>query len=183
MGCCVLYFLNLWRLIVGLSRKYLVDPSLYDVNKPIAGIEDIHKYIPQRYEMEQLTAILYENPETNCAVGYKDITENEFWIRGHMPEFALMPGVVMCEVAGQLSSYYAVKNFDMGGTLGFAGFDSIRFRGMVVPGDRLIVQAKMLHARKKLITAEFMCLLDTTIVCQGIIKGGVLNVDLASLKK
>ena len=67
-----------------IQRQLIVDPSLYDENKPIATIEDIRKYNHQRYEMEQLTAILYDNFDEKRCVGYKDMTDKEFWVRGHL---------------------------------------------------------------------------------------------------
>ena len=67
------------------KKAFLIEPSLYDLAKPIASIEEIHKYIPQRYEMEQLTAIVYENQDDYSCVGYKEVREDEFWVRGHMP--------------------------------------------------------------------------------------------------
>ena len=32
---------------------------------------------------------------------------DEFWVRGHMPDYPLMPGVLMCEAAAQLCSFSA----------------------------------------------------------------------------
>lgn len=157
----------------------LVDPSCYDLNRPLAGIEEIRKYNKQRFEMEQLTAIVYENSEDVACVGYKDITEDEFWVRGHMPGFALMPGVIMCEVGAQLASYYSQKNkiMDQTATMGFAGLDKVRFRGMVRPGDRLVMQAKLITVRKILITAHFLGLVNNEMVCEGILKGVSLQLD------
>ena len=77
------------------KKPLLVDPSLYDLDRPVATLEEIRKYNSQRYEMEQLTAVVYDNFDTLKCVGYKDMTENEFWVRGHMPDFPLTPGVVL----------------------------------------------------------------------------------------
>ena len=68
---------------------------------------------------------------------------DEFWVRGHMPGFPLLPGVLMCEAAAQLGAYYlcAYRPFD-GDFLGFGGMDNVRFRGKVSPGDRLVLIAK-----------------------------------------
>jgi 3-hydroxyacyl-[acyl-carrier-protein] dehydratase len=154
------------------KRELLVDPILYDVNSPIAGVEDIRLYNSQRFEMEQLTGILYEDFESKAVVGFLDAVETSFWVRGHMPDFPIMPGVIMCEVAAQLTSYFANKyNLMSGSLLGLGGIDNARFRSTVKPGDRLVVQAKMLHHKKILITAEFIGLVGDTIACEGIIKG------------
>ncbi|MCL2120039.1 MAG: beta-hydroxyacyl-ACP dehydratase [Planctomycetaceae bacterium] len=162
------------------KKELLVDPSSYDLNVPLAGIDEIRKYNKQRFEMEQLTAIVYENFDDIACVGYKDITEKEFWVAGHMPGFALMPGVIMCEVAAQLSSYFSTKNrlMDESCTMGFAGLDQVRFRGMVRPGDRLVMQAKLITVRKILITARFIGLVKNEPVCEGVIKGVPLNLTI-----
>ena len=159
------------------KKELLVDPSCYDLDHPIAWIDEIRKYNQQRFEMEQLSAIVYENYEEVACVGYKDITDKEFWVSGHMPGFALMPGVMMCEVAAQLASYFSTKQRIMAEstTMGFAGLDQVRFRGMVRPGDRLVMQAKLVTVRKILITAKFVGLVNNDLVCEGIIKGVPLN--------
>ncbi|MDR2642746.1 MAG: beta-hydroxyacyl-ACP dehydratase, partial [Planctomycetaceae bacterium] len=116
--------------------------------------------------------ILYESFEDKSVVGYLDATESSFWFRGHMPDFPIMPGVIMCEAAAQLTSYFANKyNLMPGSLLGLGGIDNARFRSTVKPGDRLVIQAKMLHYKKILITAEFVGLVENRIACEGIIKG------------
>lgn len=157
-------------------RELIVDPTLYDENKPIADIEEIRRYNSQRFEMEQLTGILYENFEEKTAVGYLDTSDKSFWVRGHMPDFPLMPGVIMCEAAAQVTGFFANK-FDLmsGCLIGLGGIDAVRFRGVVRPGDRFIVQVKAVHCKKFLLTAEFVGLVGRSIVCEGIVKGVPLS--------
>ncbi len=153
-------------------KSFLIESSFYDITRPVATLEDIRKFNSQRFEMEQLTGILYENAETKEAVGYKQVTENEFWVRGHMPGYPIMPGIVMCEVAAQLASYFVchIKIFE-NAVMGFAGLEEVKFRGIVRPGDNLIVQAKLLKLRNILVTASFMGIVDDNIVCEGVLKG------------
>jgi len=155
----------------------IVDFSLYDLDSPIETIEDIRKHNPQRYEMEQLTAIVYNSAETMSAVGYKDITEDEFWVRGHMPEFALMPGVVMCEAAAQMACYFGKTLGYVDGLIAFAALDGVRFRGIVRPGDRFVIQIRQKKLRKKLMTAEFECYVGENLVCDGTLKGFAIPSD------
>lgn len=159
------------------KKPLILDPSEYDTNNVIADIDDIRRHNLQRFEMEQLTAICYENTETHICVGYKDLAD-EFWERGHMPSMPLMPGVVMCEAAAQLSSYYCTKNKLIDGVVGFGGLEEIRFRGIVRPGDRFVVVSRLLRARRGFITCEFQCFVKDSMVCQGIIKGISLPADL-----
>ncbi|MBR5627280.1 MAG: beta-hydroxyacyl-ACP dehydratase [Thermoguttaceae bacterium] len=162
-----------------MTRKpFIVDSSLYDLDKPVATIDDIRLCNRQRFEMEQLTAVVYDNYEEKASVGYKDVTPEDFWVRGHLPEFPLMPGVVMCEIAAQLSSYFVSRHRMFGdAVMGFAGLQEVKFRGMVRPGDRFIIQAQLLKWRKLLITANFMGIVNDNIVCEGILKGCPLKFD------
>jgi len=50
--------------------------------------------------MEQLTAIVHDDPETNICVGYRDLSpDGEFWHAGHMPGIPLMPGVMVLRLS------------------------------------------------------------------------------------
>lgn len=154
------------------KKDLLIPANHYDLNKPIAFIDEIRLYNLQRNEMEQLTAVVYENLDEKSCVGYKDMTEKEFWVRGHIPGRPILPGIVICEAAAQLASYFCAKNKMMEGEMmGFAGLEDVKFRGIVRPGDRLIIQAKLLKWRKFLITAQFMALVGDNIVSEGIVKG------------
>jgi 3-hydroxyacyl-[acyl-carrier-protein] dehydratase len=133
-----------------MSAPPIYSFDLVDFDKPLYSIEQIREVNSQRHEMEQLTAILYVDTVEHGIIGYKDVTDREFWIRGHMPDFPLMPGVIQCEVAAQLAGFYARK-FDLlgaGDFLGFGGMNEVRFRGPVFPGDRLLVMAKCTRVRR-----------------------------------
>jgi 3-hydroxyacyl-[acyl-carrier-protein] dehydratase len=161
------------------NRELIIDPSEYDLNHVIADIEEIRRHNPQRYEMEQLTAIVFEDPVRNICVGYKDITPNEFWARGHMPGMPIMPGVIMCEAAAQMASYYTHKyTLLKDAVVGFGGLEDVRFRGVVRPGERFVIAAQLLKIRRMLMTCKFQCFVEDNRVCEGIIKGIPLPDDL-----
>ncbi len=162
------------------AKEVIVDASVYDLDVVVADIEVIRKYIPQRHEMEQLTAIVYDSPEEKVCVGYKDITSDEFWVRGHMPGMPLMPGVIMCESAAQLSSYFVQRHDLLGSDMvGFGGLEDVRFRDMVVPGDRFVVMSKLLKVRRgAMIVARFQGYVGDRLVVGGKIKGIPIPVDL-----
>jgi 3-hydroxyacyl-[acyl-carrier-protein] dehydratase len=121
-----------------------LDPSCLDLTQVLADQEAIRQVNPQRFEMEQLTAIVHVDEKQHIIAGYKDVQGDEFWVRGHMPGHPLLPGVLMCEAAAQLCSYYIVKHSDLlqGGIVGFGGLENARFRSPVRPGDRLVLIGK-----------------------------------------
>lgn len=122
----------------------LMDLSQVDFAAPEYDINEIRKVNPQRGHMEQLTAVVHVVQGEHTLVGYKDVTDKEFWVEGHMPGFPLMPGVVMCECIAQLAGFYARKFKLLGGDfVGFGGMNEVRFRAPVFPNSRLILIAKV----------------------------------------
>lgn len=153
--------------------RALYDLSTIDFSRPIFDIEAIRRVNPQRNQMEQLTAVVYIDTVHHGVVGYKDITEDEFWVPGHMPGFPLMPGVVMCEAAAQLAGFYASKFKLLGGDfVGFGGMDEIRFRAPVFPNCRLVLMARMKELRpNRRAKFEFQGLVKDQIVFTGSMLG------------
>ena len=128
-----------------------LDPARLDLDRVVVDREGIRRYNPQRFEMEQLTAIVFIDPERVLIAGYKDVRDDEFWVRGHMPGYPLLPGVLLCEAAAQLCSYYtASQGLLHGDFIGFGGLENVRFRAAVRPGDRLVMVAQgvKLHRRQ-----------------------------------
>ncbi len=135
--------------------KPLVDLDEIDLTKVEAGPEEIRRYNAQRYEMEQLDGIIELNVERHYVVGYKDVRDDEFWVRGHIPARPLFPGVLMCEAAAQLCSYYYKLATETDRFLGFGGMTDVKFRREVLPGDRLIIVARNTELRRR--RATFDC--------------------------
>jgi 3-hydroxyacyl-[acyl-carrier-protein] dehydratase len=126
-----------------MARELHLDPTSLDLQKVVVDLDGIRKVNPQRFEMEQLTAIVLIDPSQHVIAGYKDIGENEFWVRGHLPAYPLFPGVLMCEAAAQLCSFYIItQGHGRGDFIGFGGLEKVRFRGQVRPGDRLLLVGK-----------------------------------------
>jgi 3-hydroxyacyl-[acyl-carrier-protein] dehydratase len=134
-----------------------VDPTGIDFGRVVADAEAIRRVNPQRFEMEQLTAIVRIDPEARLIIGYKDVEPDAFWVRGHMPGYPLMPGVLMCEAAAQLCSYYVVtQGLLQGDFVGFGGLEDVRFRGVVRPGDRFVLVGKgvKMHRRQTIFNVQ-----------------------------
>ncbi len=163
----------------------IIDLSQIDLEQVVADIDVIRSYIPQRFEMEQLTAIVLDDLENKICVGYKDVRHDEFWTRGHMPGMPLLPGVLMCEAAAQLASYFTQRH-DLLGTkmVGFGGLEEVRFRDPVLPGDRLVIACQLLKVRRgRMIVCRFQGMIRTALAVEGIIKGVPLPDDLAAPKR
>jgi 3-hydroxyacyl-[acyl-carrier-protein] dehydratase len=130
--------------------EFHVAPGSLDLGRVLADAEAIRRVNPQRFEMEQLTAIVHVDPEQHLVAGFKDVRPDEFWVRGHMPDYPLLPGVLLCEAAAQLCAYYITTHGLMyGDYIGFGGLENVRFRGVVRPGDRLLLVGKALRINRR----------------------------------
>lgn len=150
----------------------IIDPSTVDPNNIIIDKEEIKKTNPQRYEMEQLDGIIYIDMKEKIVAGFKDVREDEFWVKGHIPGKPILPGIIMIEAAAQLASFFTHKLVDLKGRfLGFGGLDEVKFRGTVVPPARLILICKALEVKPRRSLCYVQGFVDNKMVFEGKITG------------
>jgi 3-hydroxyacyl-[acyl-carrier-protein] dehydratase len=132
-----------------MAPPLVVDLSKIDLGRVVMSIDEIRQYIPHRYEMEQLTGVIHLDVAAGQIVAFKDVRPDEFWVRGHIPGRPVLPGVLMIEAAAQMSSLYYKKVQQDPRFLGFGGVDGVKFRGQVVPGDRLLLLGQAVEIRSR----------------------------------
>jgi len=151
--------------------RFIVDLDELDLDHVQADIDDIRAVNAQRYEMEQLTAIIKFDPDNGVIVARRDVSSDEFWVRGHIPGRPLLPGVLICECAAQLCSYYYCRVSESNRFIGFGGMERVKFRGQIVPGDCLIVMARSIELRSRRATFETQGVVHGRLVFEGVIIG------------
>ena len=155
--------------------RLLFDISQIDLEaNPLFDKGAINKVNLQRYEMQHLDVILWYDKKKYLILGYKDVTDDEFWVRGHIPGRPIMPGVIMVEAAAQLSSFFVKKICGLKGFIGFAGIDSTKFRATVEPDQRLYLLAHGTKIKRRKFTCSVQGVVDGTMVFETVISG--LNV-------
>lgn len=156
----------------------IFDPVELSSKPVLADRDEIQKINLQRFEMAQLDAIVLLDPSNHLIGGYKDVRSDEFWVRGHMPGYPLLPGVLICEAAAQLCSYYhmaCVKLDGVGDFVGFGGMDEVRFRLAVKPGQRLYLVAKAIKVHRRQVTFNVQGFVDNQLAFHGNIIGIALH--------
>ena len=112
------------------------------------NVREIHQLLPHRYPFALVDRIIDYVPGEK-AVGIKNVTFNEPYFPGHIPDFPLMPGVLMVESMAQVGGIILVQLPGMQGKFfAFAGIDKVRFRRPVTPGDRLTMTVELLSLKQ-----------------------------------
>lgn len=154
-----------------MAPPILFDISDLDLNHVQYDVPAIEQVNPHRGAMRMLDGIHWVSEKWDAAVAFKDVRPDEFWVPGHVPGRPLLPGVLMIETAAQLASFVAIKRMSGVKFMGFLGADEVKFRGQVVPGDRLLVLIK----ERKLSNRRFNCSsqgwVNGSLVFEGIITG------------
>ena len=149
----------------------LFDLSQIDLNAIEFTRQDIAQVNPQAHEMTQLDGIIWHDLPKLLCLGYKDITDHEFWVRGHIPGRPIMPGVIMIEAAAQVSSFFMKRIYGLEGFIGFAGIEHTKFRETVIPGNRLYLLAHICKVRSRQFSARVQGVVNNVIAFDTVISG------------
>ncbi|MFK7732794.1 MAG: 3-hydroxyacyl-ACP dehydratase FabZ [Pseudomonadales bacterium] len=137
-------------------------------------IKEIKEYLPHRYPF-----LLVDRVESlilgESIVAIKNVSVNEPYFDGHFPDSPIMPGVLIIEALAQVAGILGFKTVEKKPTDGsiyyLVGCDNARFKRMVVPGDQLTLEAKILSKRRGIWKFECSASVDgelatsATILC------------------
>lgn len=149
----------------------IVDLHSLDLGKLAYTQDQIYQTLPHRFEFMQIDGVVHIDPAQRIAVGLKEIREDEFWVRGHIPGRPLFPGVLMVEAAAQLASFLTTVLRPDDRFLGFGGLDKVKFRRTVAPPARmyLLLRATDIRPRRTVCDAQGIC--DDQLVFEAKITG------------
>ena len=121
-------------------------------------IEEIRKFLPHRYPFLLVDRVIDCVPgETITAV--KNISINEPQFTGHFPGQAIMPGVLIIEALAQATGLLGFRTMSEEPSEDIlymlVGVDNVRFKRQVIPGDQLVLKAKI--ERRSKIIWKFSC--------------------------
>ncbi len=114
-------------------------------------ITRILSLIPHRYPFLLVDKVLDYQP-LDYLTAIKNVTMNEPFFTGHFPGNPIMPGVLMLEALAQASA--VLSNLSRTPKEGhefiyfFAGIDNAKFKQIVVPGDQLRLEVKLIGQKR-----------------------------------
>ena len=142
---------------------------------------EILEFIPQKPPFRFVDEIICVNDEQ--IVGVYRFREDEYFYRGHFPDYPVTPGVILIETMAQVGvvafGIYLLsrqknmhpRHMQLPISL-FSFADAVEFKKIVKPGERVIVTAKKIYFRKNTIKASVsMDNEQGDVVCSGILSG------------
>ena len=119
--------------------------------------EEIKDIIPQREPFLMIDEVEEYIPGESC-IAYKDVDENEWYFKGHFPGNPIMQ-------AGAVAILSMDEN--KGKNALFGGIEKMKFKKMVVPGDRVKLEVRIIKRKGPIGIGEAMATVDGKIVAKG----------------
>lgn len=143
-----------------------MEEMLKSENKISLNIKEIQEIIPHRYPFLFVDSIESLEP-LKGAVGYKNVTMNEYFFQGHFPQEPVLPGVIIIEALAQVGAIALLSDEKFKGKIAyFGGIKNARFREKVVPGDRLRLEVEIIKMKGPMGIGQATAKVGDKIVCQ-----------------
>lgn len=127
---------------------------------------EIQKIIPHRYPFQMVDKIV-DGEGGKWAEGIKCVSANEMHFLGHFPEEHVMPGVLILEAMAQVGGIAVSSAEGAAGRIGyFTGVNNARFKGIVKPGDVLLIRTEIVKKKGPVFVAEATAKVEDKLVCK-----------------
>ncbi len=127
----------------------------------------IEKIIPQREPFLMIDEVENYVPGES-AIAYKYVKEDEWYFKGHFPENPIMPGVLITESLAQTGAVAILgMEENKGKNALFGGIDKMKFKKIVIPGDKLKLEVKIIKRKGPIGVGEAVATVDDKIVAKG----------------
>ena len=130
-------------------------------------IKEIEKIIPQRPPFLMIDKV-EEFVPGESAIAYKNVNINEWYFQGHFPGNPIMPGVLITEALAQTGAIAILSmEENKGKNALFGGIDKMKFKKIVVPGDVLKLEVKIIKRKGPVGVGEGIATDDDKVVAKG----------------
>ena len=127
-------------------------------------IKEIMETIPHRQPFLLIDRIEELEPGKR-AVGKKCVSYNEPFFNGHFPQEPVMPGVLTVEALAQTGAVAILSKEENKGKIAyFGGIQKCRFKGKVVPGDKVRLETRIIRQKGPLGVGEAVASVDGKVV-------------------
>ena len=138
----------------------------YEITVLDIDIKEIEKIIPQRAPFLMIDKV-EEYVPGESAIAYKNVNINEWYFQGHFPGNPIMPGVLITEALAQTGAVAILSMEENEGKNAlFGGIDKMKFKKMVVPGDKLKLEVKIIKKKGPIGVGEGIATVNRKTSCQ-----------------
>lgn len=126
----------------------------------LMGVKEIQEIIPHRHPFLLIDCIEELEPGLR-AVGYKCVTYDESFFKGHFPQEPVMPGVLTVEALAQVGAVAILSmEANQGKIAYFGGINKCKFKGKIVPGDKVRLETKIIKQKGPVGVGEAIASVD-----------------------
>ena len=136
---------------------------------------NIQNYLPHRYPFLLIDKVI-DIKKNESITAQKNVSYNEPFFQGHFPDYPVFPGVLLLESMAQATAILDIESNkrDMSKQLYyFVGIDKARFKKQVVPGDIIIIKAKLNQSKSDIHKFSSECRVNDEVVCIAELIGAV----------
>lgn len=136
-------------------------------------LDEIKKLLPHREPflfVDEVTRI-----EDDHIEAYRDIRPDEFFFAGHFPGYPVLPGVLMVEAIAQAGILMVLTRLEprAGRKTLFAAIERVRFRRQVRPGERLLLNVKLLGGKAGVYKLAGEARVGDETACEAVVTGAL----------